>query len=436
MSSIETNMHDAPQVTYEEAMVGRVIPVVRVGPAIVEERGPVGLGWLRDLPDFRDYTSESAPVASQLEAIGVAQPKALTLASRVDLRQYCSPIENQGALGSCTANATVGLVEYFERRAHGKFIDASRLFLYKVTRDLLHWTGDTGAYLRSTMGALALFGVPPEEYCPYDESVFDNEPSAMCFAFASNFRAIAYYRLDPAGTTPSALLDRIKANLSAGLPSVFGFTVYSSISQAAPRGDPVSDHGRQGDRRTRDADVGYDDNVTITNATSRARRRAPSSSATRGARAGATTVTGAPVQLRHEPARSRLLVADERRSGPTPAPSGRLQSESCAGRSLRPAQRVALASCGFRRRLLGSWNGGCKRVLRPPFAEARKEADHDQREALVRGGGVRGDRQVHDAARRSACDHDRHRRADHRPEPAEEHRTAGRRRTRARSGRR
>src|SRR4051812_25951771 len=52
MSSIETNMQDAPQVTYEEAMVGRVIPVVRVGPAIVEERGPVGLGWLRDLPDF------------------------------------------------------------------------------------------------------------------------------------------------------------------------------------------------------------------------------------------------------------------------------------------------------------------------------------------------------------------------------------------------
>jgi C1A family cysteine protease len=267
MSNIETNMHDAPQVTYEEAMVGRVIPVVRVGPAIVEERGPVGLGWLRDLPDFRDYTSESAPVASQLEAIGVAQPKALTLASRVDLRQYCSPIENQGALGSCTANATVGLVEYFERRAHGKFIDASRLFLYKVTRDLLHWTGDTGAYLRSTMGALALFGVPPEEYCPYDVTAFDNEPSAMCFAFASNFRAIAYYRLDPAGTTPSALLDRIKANLSAGLPSVFGFTVYSSISQAAATGRiPYPTTGDKVIGGHAMLMVGYDDNITITNA--------------------------------------------------------------------------------------------------------------------------------------------------------------------------
>ena len=126
MSSIETNEHLAPQITYEEAMVGRATPAVQIGPAVAEERGPVGLGWLRDLPDFRDYTSESAPIASQLETIGVARPQALSLAAQVDLRQYCSPIENQGSLGSCTANATVGLVEYFERRAHGKYIDASR----------------------------------------------------------------------------------------------------------------------------------------------------------------------------------------------------------------------------------------------------------------------------------------------------------------------
>ena len=52
------------------------------------------------------------------------------------------------------------MIEYYERRAYGKHIDASRLFLYKATRNLLHWTGDTGAYLRSTLEALALFGVP------------------------------------------------------------------------------------------------------------------------------------------------------------------------------------------------------------------------------------------------------------------------------------
>jgi len=30
----------------------------------------------------------------------------------------------------------------------------------------MHETGDTGAYLRTTTGALVLFGVPPEEYWP------------------------------------------------------------------------------------------------------------------------------------------------------------------------------------------------------------------------------------------------------------------------------
>jgi C1A family cysteine protease len=67
----------------------------------------------------------------------------------VDLRAWCSPIEDQGNLGSCTANAGVGLLEYYERRAFGKHLDGSRLFLYKASRNLLGWTGDTGAYLRT-----------------------------------------------------------------------------------------------------------------------------------------------------------------------------------------------------------------------------------------------------------------------------------------------
>jgi C1A family cysteine protease len=172
----------------------------------------------------------------QLEAIGAADAEAVSLPASVDLRQYCSPIEDQGQLGSCTANATVGLVEYFERRAHGRFIDASRLFLYKATRDLLHWTGDTGAFLRSTMGALALFGVPPEEYWPYNIASYDIEPSSFLYSFAVNYKAIKYYRLDPAGTPPATLLTRIKANLAHGLPPIYGFTVYNSISQAASSG--------------------------------------------------------------------------------------------------------------------------------------------------------------------------------------------------------
>ena len=97
-------------------------------------------------------------------------------------------------------------------------------------------TGDNGAFLRSTMGALVLFGVPPEEYWPYNVEDFDKEPTSFCYAFAHNYQSLTYYRLDPPGTTKEDLLIRIKTNLSGGLPSMFGFTVYSSIEEAATTG--------------------------------------------------------------------------------------------------------------------------------------------------------------------------------------------------------
>jgi C1A family cysteine protease len=228
----------------------------------------LGMGWLRDLPDFRDYTPEHEQVAPLLDRTAapttLVEPAALPTA--VDLRNWFSPIEDQGQLGSCTANAVVGLVEYFERRACGKHIDASRLFLYKVTRDILHAHGDTGAYLRSSMGALATFGVPPEEYWPYKVTRFDVEPTAFCYAFADNYRALQYYRLDPPGTTPQALLARIKANAAAGLPSCFGFTVYSSMSQASGNGKiPFPTKGDKSVGGHAMDVAGYDDTVEIRN---------------------------------------------------------------------------------------------------------------------------------------------------------------------------
>jgi len=270
MATIETN--DIAAVATTEEIIDQLMPMIRARPTIIGEGEPFGLGWLRDLPDFRDFTPEQEIVKPQLEAIGVADPEAVSAPATIDLRPYCSPIENQGSLGSCTANATVGLVEYFERRAHGRFIDASRLFLYKATRDLLHWTGDTGAYLRSTMGALALFGVPPEEYWPYNIARFDIEPSSFLFSFAANYKAIKYFRLDPTGTPPATLLTRIKANLVKGLPPIFGFTVYNSISQAATSGKiPYPANGDRVIGGHAMLVVGYDDNLQITNTTNGAK---------------------------------------------------------------------------------------------------------------------------------------------------------------------
>ena len=237
------------------------------------------MGWLPDYPDIRDVTFQSEGVPSKLQALGQPSVKQMlakvgattsapaALPASVDLKPWCSPIEDQKTIGSCTAHAGVGLVEYFERRAFGKHLDASRLFLYKVTRNLLKWTGDTGAFLRSTMYALTLFGVPPEEYYPYNTADFDKEPSAFCYAFGQSYQAISYYRLDPPGTTRSNLLTQIKTYLANGLPSMFGFTVYSSISQANTNGGKIP-YPTRGERvlggHAIDA-VGYDDNLKIKN---------------------------------------------------------------------------------------------------------------------------------------------------------------------------
>ena len=243
----------------------------------------LGMGWLPDYPDFRDYTIDRVEVSPRLERlgqkdsvktmltkIGVAEPAKANLpealSEPVNLTRWCSPIENQGSLGSCTAHAAVGIVEYFERRAFNGHIDASRLFLYKATRNMLNWTGDTGAYIRTTMGALVLFGVPPEEHWPYRIADFDEEPPAFCYAYAQNYQAISYYRLDRRVTPREQLLSRIKRILAAGLPSMFGFTVYSSYTQARTTGKipyPTPGEMRVGGHAV--VAVGYDDHMKIEN---------------------------------------------------------------------------------------------------------------------------------------------------------------------------
>lgn len=230
------------------------------------ERQRYGMGWIPDYPDFRDYTEETFEVKSLLGETSVRRPSKLP--SAVDLREWCSRVEDQGVLGSCTAHAGVGIIEYYERKSFGRHIEASRLFLYKVTRNLMKMKGDTGAYLRKTMGAMVLFGVPPEEYWPYsdDGKKFDQEPPAFCYAFAQNYQAIKYFRHDPPRTKPEEVLNRVKTYLSKGHPAMFGFTVYNSIEQAEKSGQipfPSPKERIEGGHAI--VAVGYDDKMKIKN---------------------------------------------------------------------------------------------------------------------------------------------------------------------------
>jgi len=229
-------------------------------------KGKYGMGWIPDYPDFRDYTEKTEEVKTVL---GERRPiKAKGLPSSVDLREWCPPVEDQGSLGSCTAHAGVGMIEYYERKSFHRHMDASRLFLYKVTRNLMKMKGDIGGYLRTTMGAMVLFGVPPEDYWPYkeDEKEFDKEPPAFCYAFAQNYQTIKYFRHDPPKEGAGSILKKVKTYLSKGHPAMFGFTVYNSIEQAEKTGKipfPTPKERIEGGHAI--VAIGYNDRMKIKN---------------------------------------------------------------------------------------------------------------------------------------------------------------------------
>lgn len=226
----------------------------------------VATGWLPPMPDLRDYTKESGAIEEMNFKLGIGEDQATP--KSVDLRKWCSPIENQLTLGSCTAHAGVGIVEYYEKRAFNKHIDGSRLFLYKVTRNLMQETGDTGGRLREVMKALALCGIPSEKYWPYKVEEFDREPDAFIYSIANNYEALKYFCHDPLGSkiTPAEVLESVKKYLIAGIPSMFGFYGFPSFDSCDTKGGiPYPGEGESAQWGHAIVAVGYDDDKKIKN---------------------------------------------------------------------------------------------------------------------------------------------------------------------------
>ena len=182
-------------------------------PAIMQ-RLPQWYGWLPDLPDQRDF----------LYAKTFRVPAVLP--AKVDLRAHCPPVENQGQLGSCTANALVGALEFLELKAQQTLVGLSRLFVYYNERVIEHTTKhDDGAMLRDGIKSLAKQGVCAESIWPYVIKKFAVRPPPACYAQAKKYTISSYHRL--------ASTDEMRACLADGFPFVFGFSVYESFESDA-----------------------------------------------------------------------------------------------------------------------------------------------------------------------------------------------------------
>ena len=167
-------------------------------------------GWVPDVPDQRDYL---------LSAVLRIPAK---LPSKVDLRLLCSKIEDQGQLGSCTANALAGGLEFLERKDKIAFEDFSRLFIYYNERAVERTIqSDSGAMIRDGIKTLAKKGVCSEKKWPYLVSKFRVKPTPTCYKDAAKHKITSYRRI--------ITLDEMRACLAEGFPFVFGFTVYESF---------------------------------------------------------------------------------------------------------------------------------------------------------------------------------------------------------------
>lgn len=169
-------------------------------------------GWIPDLPDRRDRV-----YAAPLAALG-------PLPARVDLRRSCPPVYNQGLLGSCTANAIAGALEFDQmKQSQSDVFVPSRLFIYYNERVMEGTVDeDAGAMIRDGIKSVARAGAPHETLWPYVVAQFRKKPSAAAYTDAECHQAVLYQRVVPTH-------DQLRGCLADGYPFVFGFSVYESF---------------------------------------------------------------------------------------------------------------------------------------------------------------------------------------------------------------
>jgi len=162
--------------------------------------------WVPDKLDSRDY---------KYTLTGFNQ------ATKVDLRPYCSAIENQGNLGSCTGNAIAGAIELLNKR-NNKPSDISRLFIYYYERLMINTVNyDSGAYIRDGIKVCYRNGAPLEILWPYVIKKFKSRPVKEAIDDALKRKVTLYERV----IDHNGCLDA----LNNGYPVVVGFNVYSSF---------------------------------------------------------------------------------------------------------------------------------------------------------------------------------------------------------------
>jgi len=250
------------------------------------------------------------PVDARDEEYRLKLPPGLVkLPPSYDNRGICSAVEDQGELGSCTANMFAAMIESNEIKKSGragshlgavvhtvtpptittsaaavaadgsisfttkvtpsaapapapgpapaKLIQVSRLFEYYATRKIENSVSeDSGASIRDTIKAGYTYGVADEAAWPYNVTKFADNPPANIWADAAAHKVSSYHAIADGDYAT------MKSALASGFLVGFGFTVYDYFMSAAMAKNavlhlPVKGESVQGGHAV--CLVGYDD---------------------------------------------------------------------------------------------------------------------------------------------------------------------------------
>ncbi len=151
---------------------------------------------------------------------------AAAIPPKVDLTPNTGPVFDQGDLGSCTANACAGALEYEEniQNHNDAAVQLSRLFLYWNERNLEGDVDqDAGGEIRDVVKVASQYGAPLEATWPYVTEQFTVKPSLEAYTEGLKHKALQYQ------SVPQTLqaLQHVVAVLNR--PIVIGITVYDSF---------------------------------------------------------------------------------------------------------------------------------------------------------------------------------------------------------------
>lgn len=148
----------------------------------------------------------------------------------VDLRRWMSPVEDAGLLGTSSAAALAGALEYLVLRSTRRHVDVSRLFIYYHQR-LLHdqVRQDVGGSLRDGVRVLTRLGVPLEAAWPYTLDLFAVQPPEPVHRAAQRHRIVDFTQvpLDAAA---------LRGCLAGGIPVAIGLWIAASFLEVGPDG--------------------------------------------------------------------------------------------------------------------------------------------------------------------------------------------------------